>query len=92
MLPFALKVAGDPKADKLVRDEMFGVIEGIGGLEARKGLLAIISSDREELVRYRAFEVGALDVEGRGDRARARRVSRPARPTRRSTSTTCWCA
>ncbi len=56
-LPFALKVAGDPKADKLVRDEMFGVIEGIGGLEARKGLLAIISSDREELVRYRAFEV-----------------------------------
>jgi len=57
VLPFALKVAGDPKADKLVRDEMFGVIEGIGGLEARKGLLAIISSDREELVRYRAFEV-----------------------------------
>src|SRR6266700_7084576 len=34
VLPFALKVAGDPKADKLVRDEMFGVIEGIGGLEA----------------------------------------------------------
>jgi HEAT repeat protein len=56
-LPFALKVAADPKADKLIRDEMFGVIEGIGGLEARKGLLSIISSDREELVRYRAFEV-----------------------------------
>ena len=56
-LPFALKVAGDTKADKLIRDEMFGVIEGIGGLEARKGLIAIISSDREELVRYRAFEV-----------------------------------
>ena len=57
ILPFALKVAADPKADKLIRDEMFGVIEGIGGLDARKGLLAIISSDREELVRYRAFEV-----------------------------------
>jgi hypothetical protein len=57
VLPFALKVAGDPRADKLIRDEMFGVIEGIGGLEARKGLLSIISSDREELVRYRAFEV-----------------------------------
>jgi hypothetical protein len=56
-LPFALKVAGDTKADKLIRDEMFGVIEGIGGLEARKGLISIISSDREELVRYRAFEV-----------------------------------
>jgi len=57
VLPFALKVAGDTKADKLIRDEMFGVIEGIGGLEARKGLITIISSDREELVRYRAFEV-----------------------------------
>jgi HEAT repeat protein len=56
VLPFALKVAGDPKADKLIRDEMFGVLEGIGGLEAQKGLLGIISSDREEIVRYRAFE------------------------------------
>jgi hypothetical protein len=56
VLPFALKVAGDPKADKAVRDEMFGVIEGIGGLEAEKGLLGIISSDKEEIVRYRAFE------------------------------------
>ena len=56
VLPFALKVAADPKADKAVRDEMFGVIEGIGGLEAEKGLLGIISSDKEEIVRYRAFE------------------------------------
>jgi len=56
VLPFALKVAGDPKGDKLIRDEMFGVIEIIGGLEAEKGLVAIISSDREEIVRYRAFE------------------------------------
>jgi HEAT repeat protein len=56
VLPFALKVAGDPHADKLIRDEMFGVVETIGGLEAQKGLLAIISSDREEIVRYRAFE------------------------------------
>jgi len=56
VLPFALKVAGDAKADKAVRDEMFGVVEGIGGLEAEKGLLGIISSDPEEIVRYRAFE------------------------------------
>jgi HEAT repeat protein len=56
VLPFALKIAGDTHADKLVRDEMFGVIETIGGLEAQKGLLGIISSDREEIVRYRAFE------------------------------------
>ena len=56
VLPFAVKVASDAKADKIVRDEMFGVIETIGGLEAQRGLLGIISSDKEEIVRYRAFE------------------------------------
>jgi hypothetical protein len=56
VLPFALKVAGDPKADKTIRDEMFGVVEGIGGLDAEKGLVGIISSDKDEIVRYRAFE------------------------------------
>jgi hypothetical protein len=56
VLPFALKIASDPKADKIVRDEMFGVVESIGGLDALKGLLGIISSDKEEIVRYRAFE------------------------------------
>jgi HEAT repeat protein len=56
VLPFAMKIASDPKADKIVRDEMFGVIETIGGLEAQRGLLGIISSDKEEIVRYRAFE------------------------------------
>lgn len=66
VLPFALKVAGDPKADKLVRDEMFGVIENIGGLEAQKGLLGIISSDREEMVRYRAFESVLTASKGEG--------------------------
>jgi hypothetical protein len=57
LLPFALKVAADARADKLIRDEMFGVVESIGGDDARQGLLSIISADREELVRYRAFEV-----------------------------------
>jgi HEAT repeat protein len=56
VLAFALKVAADPKGDKTVRDEMFGVVEGIGGLEAEKGLVGIISSDKDEIVRYRAFE------------------------------------
>jgi hypothetical protein len=56
VLAFALKVAGDPKADKTIRDEMFGVVEGIGGLDAEKGLVSIISSDKDEIVRYRAFE------------------------------------
>ncbi|HEY6475581.1 MAG TPA: HEAT repeat domain-containing protein, partial [Polyangia bacterium] len=66
VLPFALKIAADPKADKAVRDEMFGVVETIGGLEAEKGLLGIISSDKEEIVRYRAFEsvLGAQKAEG----------------------------
>jgi hypothetical protein len=66
VLPFALKVAADPKADKGLRDEMFGVVEAIGGLEAEKGLLAIISSDKDEIVRYRAFEsaLAARKVEG----------------------------
>jgi len=66
VLSFALKIASDPKADKALRDEMFGVVEGIGGLEAEKGLLGIISSDKEEIVRYRAFEamLGARKAEG----------------------------
>ena len=56
VLPFALKIAGDPKADRALRDEMFEVAANIGGLEAEKGLLGIISSDKDEIVRYRAFE------------------------------------
>jgi HEAT repeat protein len=56
VLAFALKVAADPKADRALRDEMFGVVEGIGGLEAETGLVGIISSDKDEIVRYRAFE------------------------------------
>jgi len=56
VLPFALKIAADPKADRALRDEMFEVVADIGGLEAEKGLLGIISSDKEEIVRYRAFE------------------------------------
>jgi hypothetical protein len=56
LLPLALKVAGDPRANKTVRDEMFGLAERIGGSAARDGLLRIIASDKEELVRYRAYE------------------------------------
>ncbi len=56
MLGLAIKVAANPKADRTVRDEMFGVIESIGGLEARAALIDIIRTDREDVVRYRAFE------------------------------------
>ena len=79
VLPFALKVASDPKADKIVRDEMFGVIETIGGLEAQRGLLGIISSDQEEMVRYRAFESALSAGKADGNPARRSRPSRPAR-------------
>ena len=56
VLTVALKVAGDSKGDRAIRDEMFGVVENIGGLEAREGLVRIIQNDKDELVRYRAFE------------------------------------
>ena len=90
MLAFALKVAADPKADKGLRDEMFGVLEGIGGLDVEKGLVGIISSDKDEIVRYRAFESMLAARKADGDPARAGGVPRRARRTRRSTSTTCW--
>lgn len=61
VLPVALKIAGDAKADKELRGEAFGVIEKIGGPEAQKGLLQIIAQDKNDIVRYRAHEA-ALEV------------------------------
>jgi hypothetical protein len=65
LLPVALGVAGNREANKGVRDEMFGLVEKIGGLEAQRGLIKIIASDPDELVRYRAYET-ALAV-GKAD-------------------------
>jgi len=56
LLPYALRMAADQKADLGVRDEMFGVVETIGGPQAKDGLVHIIQSDPKEMVRYRAFE------------------------------------
>jgi HEAT repeat protein len=56
LLPMALALAGNPKTDRGVREEMFGLVEVIGGPEARDGLVKIIATDKEELVRYRAYE------------------------------------
>ncbi|HEX2661023.1 MAG TPA: HEAT repeat domain-containing protein, partial [Polyangia bacterium] len=56
LLPYALKIAGDGKADPGLRDEMFGVVESIGGPQAKGGLVHIIETDPKEMVRYRAFE------------------------------------
>jgi HEAT repeat protein len=63
VLPLALRLAADPKVNKTVRDEMFGLTERIGGGEAQRGLLRIIASDPSEVVRYRAYEA-ALAVGG----------------------------
>jgi hypothetical protein len=56
MLALALRIAGDARANKAVRDEMFGVVEKIGGPEAQRGLIAIIGTDPVDIVRYRAYE------------------------------------
>jgi HEAT repeat protein len=56
LVPWALRLAGDAKVNKGVRDEMFGLCEYLGGPQARDGLLRIIASDPDEMVRYRAFE------------------------------------
>lgn len=61
VLPLALKIAADPKADKELRGEAFGVIEKVGGPDAQKGLLRIIAEDKNDIVRYRAHEA-ALEV------------------------------
>jgi hypothetical protein len=65
VLPLALRIAGDAKANKELRGEAFGVVEKIGGPEAQKGLLRIIAEDKNEIVRYRAHEA-ALEV-GKAD-------------------------
>jgi hypothetical protein len=61
VLGLALKIAGDAKANKELRGEAFGVVEKIGGPEALQGLLHIIATDRNDIVRYRAHEA-ALEV------------------------------
>ncbi len=60
LLPVALEIAGDASVAKGVRDEVFGLIEVIGGVAARDGLLKIIATDREEIVRYRAYEAALV--------------------------------
>lgn len=61
VLPAVMRIAGDAKTNKEVRGEAFGVIEKIGGPEALKGLLRIITEDKNDIVRYRAHEA-SLEV------------------------------
>jgi HEAT repeat protein len=79
LLPMGLRIAGDTHANKAVRDEMFGLVEKIGGLEAQRGLVRIIASDPTDLVRYRAYEA-ALSV-GRGAAITAALEAFPAKGT-----------
>ena len=61
VLPLALKIAADAKANRELRGEAFGVIEKIGGPEAENGLIRIIAEDKNDLVRYRAHEA-AIEI------------------------------
>jgi HEAT repeat protein len=65
VLPAVMKIAAEPKTNKELRGEAFGVIEKIGGPDAQKGLLRIIAEDKDDIVRYRAHEA-ALEV-GKAD-------------------------
>ena len=65
LVALAMRVAGNQRASRAVRDEMFGLLEHVGSPEATEGAIRIISSDPDPLVRYRAYEV-ALAV-GKAD-------------------------
>lgn len=52
---YAVGLAGNPGVNKSVREEMFGLAE-LGGPAAQAGLVRIIATDRDEVVRYRAYE------------------------------------
>jgi hypothetical protein len=56
LVTLAMKLAGNQRANKAVRDEMFGLLEYVGTPEAKDGAVNIIATDPEPLVRYRAYE------------------------------------
>jgi hypothetical protein len=65
LVSFAMRMAGDQRANKAVRDEMFGLLEYVGTPEAADGALRIIASDPDPVVRYRAYETAvAIGKEG----------------------------
>lgn len=56
LLPVALKLAASPATRGELRDEMFGVVQAIGGARARDGMVKIIAGDKNQTVRFLAFE------------------------------------
>jgi hypothetical protein len=65
LLGFALGLASDRKARPIVREEAFGLAEMCCGAAAQAGLVDIIKTSDEEMVRYRAYEA-ALAAAGAG--------------------------
>jgi hypothetical protein len=65
LVPFAMRMAGDQRASKAVRDEMFGLLEYVGTPEAADGAIRVIATDPDPMVRYRAYETAvAIGKEG----------------------------
>ena len=65
LVAFAMRMAGDQRANKAVRDEMFGLLEYVGTPEAAEGAIRVIASDPDPVVRYRAYEAAvAIGKEG----------------------------
>ncbi len=56
LVNFAMRMAGDQRANKAVRDEMFGLLEYVGTPEAAEGAIRVIVTDPDPIVRYRAYE------------------------------------
>jgi hypothetical protein len=62
LLPLALELAADQQLALTVREEMFGLIESLGGPAAQEGLVKIVADPAQpDIIRYRSF-AGALVV------------------------------
>jgi hypothetical protein len=65
LVTFAMRLAGDQRGNKAVRDEMFGLLEYVGTPEAAEGAVRVIATDPDPMVRYRAYETAvAVGKEG----------------------------
>jgi hypothetical protein len=65
LVGFAMRMAGDQRASRAVRDEMFGLLEYVSTPEAADGAIRVIATDPDPVVRYRAYEAAvAIGKEG----------------------------
>jgi hypothetical protein len=56
LVTFAVRIASDQRANRAVRDEMFGLLEYVATPEAADGAIRVIATDPDPIVRYRAYE------------------------------------